>query len=52
MKGLVIFLLLLVLALAVACTVLALYIWNAKFRAFIKKCAGGLPDLDGKEDAQ
>lgn len=40
----------LVLALAAVCTVLALYIWNPKFRAFIKKCAGSLPDIGDKGD--
>ena len=47
---LALFLFLLVIALSAVCAALALYIWNDKFRAFVRKLASSLPDIDeGKE---
>ena len=51
MKGLALFLFFLVVALSAVCAILSLYIWNDKFRAFVRKLASSLPDIDdGKEE--
>lgn len=51
MKGLALFLFFLVVALSAVCSVLALYILNDEFRAFVKKLSNRLPDAgEGKED--
>lgn len=51
MKELALFLFFLVVALSAVCAVLTLYIWNDKFRAFVKKLANRLPDaVEGKEE--
>lgn len=48
---LALFLFLLVIALSAVCADLALYIWNDKFRPFVKKLANRLPDAgEGKEE--
>jgi len=47
------FLFFLTVALSAVCAVLALYIWNEKFREFVRKIAGSLPDIDeGKEEVK
>ena len=51
MKELALFLFFLVVALSAVCAVLALYICNDKFMAFVKKLANRLPDAgEGKEE--
>ena len=53
MKVLALFLFFLTVALSAVCAVFALYIWNEKFREFVRKFASFMPDIDdGKEDGK